>query len=54
MLWRNGVIHFIIAQEVVGGLNEKKLQHAFDDDLLEDTSPISEGNLAPGLWVLGC
>lgn len=38
MLGGNGIVHLAILQKLMSGLNEKKLQNTFYDDLLEDTS----------------
>ena len=35
MFWGNRAVHLIVPQQIVRRFDEQKLQHAFDDDLLE-------------------
>jgi hypothetical protein len=40
VLWGNRSIHFVVSQQIVRRFDEQELQHAFDDNLLEDPPAI--------------
>lgn len=55
MLRGDGVIHLAILQKLMGGLNEKKLQNTFYNDLLEDTSLLAVADGGRKRWGFnGC
>lgn len=45
MFWRDGVVDFVIPEEVVRRLDEQELQDAFHNDLSEDPTPIVDRDL---------
>lgn len=40
VLGRDGVVNFIVAEQIVCGLDKEKLQDTLDDDLSEDTTSL--------------
>lgn len=49
MFRRDGIVDFVISQEIVRCLDEEKLQNTFDNNLAEYPSTILKGNLNPRL-----
>ena len=52
VLGRDRVVDFVVPKEVVRRLDEKQLQHTFDNDLLENTPSFAERNLSSGLFLV--
>lgn len=46
MFCGNGVVDFVVLQELVSRFDQKKLENAFDNNLLEYASAIRQGQLA--------
>ena len=52
VLGRDRVVHLVVPQEVVRGLDQEQLQHAFDDDLLKDPAPVVQVRLGVDLLAV--
>ena len=45
LIWRNHLVDVALPQQLARGLDQQKLQHAFNDYLLKDLMSLGNGNL---------